>query len=119
MSDGPLERLRGARSRISSTPPNGSGGFWESSGATCALGARPGNGVCALEPLTNGFLSGKYRPGMEVTDSARTASVGGPNEEEFAVIEAVAAIADELGTTSAAVALAWLRARAETVVPMP
>jgi aryl-alcohol dehydrogenase-like predicted oxidoreductase len=56
---------------------------------------------------------------MEVTDSARTASVGGPNEEKFAVIEAVAAIADELGTTSAAVALAWLRARAETVVPMP
>jgi aryl-alcohol dehydrogenase-like predicted oxidoreductase len=70
-------------------------------------------------PLRNGFLSGKYRPGMEVTDSARTASVGGSNEEEFAVIEAVAAIADELGTTSAAVALAWLRARAKTVVPMP
>jgi aryl-alcohol dehydrogenase (NADP+) len=34
------------------------------------------------------------------------------------VIDAVAAVADELGTTSAAVALAWLRARRGTVVPI-
>jgi aryl-alcohol dehydrogenase (NADP+) len=119
MTDGPLERLRGARSRISSTPPNGSDGFWESSGQLALLALDQGMAFVPWSPLTNGFLSGKYRPGMEVTDSARTASVGGPNEEEFAVIEAVAAIADELGTTSAAVALAWLRARAKTVVPMP
>lgn len=34
------------------------------------------------------------------------------------VIDAVAAIADDLATTSAAVALAWLRARSGTVVPI-
>jgi aryl-alcohol dehydrogenase (NADP+) len=34
------------------------------------------------------------------------------------VIDAVAAVADELGTTSAAVSLAWLRARPGTVVPI-
>jgi aryl-alcohol dehydrogenase (NADP+) len=34
------------------------------------------------------------------------------------VIEAVAAIAEELGTTSAAVARAWLRSRPGTVAPI-
>ena len=69
-------------------------------------------------PLKNGFLSGKYRRGADVVDSARSAFVGGPSDDEFEVIEAVAAIADELETTSAAVALAWLLARLQTVVPI-
>jgi aryl-alcohol dehydrogenase (NADP+) len=69
-------------------------------------------------PLKNGFLSGKYRRGADVVDSARTAFVGGPSDDEFEVIEAVAAIANELETTSAAVALAWLLARLQTVVPI-
>jgi aryl-alcohol dehydrogenase (NADP+) len=69
-------------------------------------------------PLRNGFLSGKYRRGATVTDSARTAFVGGPSDEEFVVMDAVATIADQLETTSAAVSLAWLRARPGTVVPI-
>ena len=69
-------------------------------------------------PLRNGFLSGKYRRGAAVDDSARAAYVGGPSDAEFDVIEAVAAIADELETSSAAVALAWLRAREGTIVPI-
>jgi len=69
-------------------------------------------------PLKNGFLSGKYRRGADVVDSARTAFVGGPSDDEFEVIEAVATIAYELETTSAAVALAWLLARSQTVVPI-
>jgi aryl-alcohol dehydrogenase (NADP+) len=69
-------------------------------------------------PLKNGFLSGKYRRDTQVADSARAAYVGGPTEDEFTVIDAVAAIADELGTTSAAVSLAWLRARPGTVIPI-
>jgi len=69
-------------------------------------------------PLRNGFLSGKYRRGADVGDSARAAYVGGPSDTEFDVIEAVAAIADELETSSAAVALAWLRAREGTIVPI-
>lgn len=69
-------------------------------------------------PLKGGFLSGKYRRGAEVADSARAAYVGGPSDDEFNVIDAVAAIADELETTSAAVALAWLVARSQTVVPI-
>jgi aryl-alcohol dehydrogenase-like predicted oxidoreductase len=87
-------------------------------GELAPLALDQGMALVPWSPLRNGFLSGKYRRGNEVTDSARTAFVGGPSEHEFTVIDAVADIADELGTTSAAVSLAWLRAREGTVVPI-
>lgn len=69
-------------------------------------------------PLRNGFLSGKYRRDTVVTDSARTAHVGGPSDADYEVIEAVASVAADLGVSSSAVALAWLRARPGSVVPI-
>jgi aryl-alcohol dehydrogenase-like predicted oxidoreductase len=87
-------------------------------GELAPLAQDQGMALVPWSPLRNGFLSGKYRRGAQVGDSARAAFVGGPSEDEFVVIEAVAAVADELGTTSAAVALAWLRARSGTVVPI-
>jgi aryl-alcohol dehydrogenase-like predicted oxidoreductase len=69
-------------------------------------------------PLKNGFLSGKYRRGAMVADSERIAYIDGPTDEEFNVIEAVRTVAEDLGTSSAAVSLAWLRARRGTVVPI-
>jgi aryl-alcohol dehydrogenase-like predicted oxidoreductase len=87
-------------------------------GELAPLARDQGMALVPWSPLKNGFLSGKYRRGTQVTDSARAAFVGGPSEDEYAVIDAVAAVADELGTTSAAVALAWLRAREGTVVPI-
>ncbi|ANZ37399.1 aldo/keto reductase [Lentzea guizhouensis] len=69
-------------------------------------------------PLKNGFLSGKYRRDVQVADSERVKFVGQPSQEEFRVIDVVAEIAEETSTTSAAVALAWLRQRAGTVVPI-
>ncbi|MFC6082992.1 aldo/keto reductase [Sphaerisporangium aureirubrum] len=87
-------------------------------GEVAPLALDQGMALVPWSPLKNGFLSGKYRRGAQVTDSARTAFVGGPSEEEFTVIDAVDAVAGELGTTSAAVSLAWLRARQGTVVPI-
>ncbi|GAA4509981.1 aldo/keto reductase [Actinoallomurus oryzae] len=87
-------------------------------GELAPLARDQGMALVAWSPLKNGFLSGKYRRGTQVTDSARTAYVGGPGEDEYTVIDAVAAVADELGNTSAAVSLAWLRAREGTVVPI-
>jgi aryl-alcohol dehydrogenase (NADP+) len=87
-------------------------------GELAPLALDQGMALVPWSPLKNGFLSGKYRRDSQVTDSVRVAFVGGPGEAEFVVIDAVAAIADELGTTSAAVSLAWLRARAGTVVPI-
>jgi len=87
-------------------------------GEIAPLALDQGMALVPWSPLKNGFLSGKYRRGTQVTDSARAAYVGGPSEDEFVVIDTVTAIADELGTTSAAVSLAWLRARKGTVVPI-
>jgi aryl-alcohol dehydrogenase-like predicted oxidoreductase len=80
-------------------------------GEIAPLALDAGLALVPWSPLRNGFLSGKYRRGVEVTDSARTAFVRGPSQAEYDVIDEVAAIAEELGTSSAAVALAWLRAR--------
>ncbi|MGI8451668.1 MAG: aldo/keto reductase, partial [Streptosporangiaceae bacterium] len=87
-------------------------------GELAPLALDQGLALVPWSPLKNGFLSGKYRRGTQAADSPRTAFVGGPSEEEFRVIDTVAAIAEELGTTSAAVSLAWLRAREGTVVPI-
>ncbi|MDT5234502.1 MAG: hypothetical protein QOF47_489 [Mycobacterium sp.] len=82
------------------------------------LAAQQGMALTPYSPLKGGFLSGKYRRDGEVADSARAAYLGGPTDAEFEVIDSVAAIADELETTSAAVALVWLLARSQTVVPI-
>ncbi|BBZ32751.1 aldo/keto reductase [Mycolicibacterium confluentis] len=83
-----------------------------------ALASDQGLALVPWSPLGGGFLSGKYRRGSAVVDSGRADVVEGPTDAEFDVIEAVAGIAAELETTSSAVALAWLRARRGTVVPI-
>ncbi|SDK37046.1 aldo/keto reductase [Nonomuraea jiangxiensis] len=87
-------------------------------GELAPLALDQGMALVPWSPLKNGFLSGKYRRGTQVADSARTAFVGGPGRHEYPVIDAVAEIAADLGATSAAVALAWLRTRPGTVVPI-
>lgn len=76
-------------------------------GELAPLALDQGLALVPWSPLKNGFLSGKYRRDTQAADSARTAFVGGPSEEEFRVIDTVAAIAEELGTTSTATSLAW------------
>jgi aryl-alcohol dehydrogenase-like predicted oxidoreductase len=72
-----------------------------------------GLGVMPWSPLRSGYLSGKYARGVPVTavDTKRGALRGGPKDEDYKVIDAVAAVAVELQTTSAAVALAWVMGR--------
>jgi aryl-alcohol dehydrogenase-like predicted oxidoreductase len=81
-----------------------------------------GLGVAAWSPLAQGILTGKY------TRSAGGASgpPGAPaktrrgevSERELAVAREVDAVADELGVSSAQVALAWTRARRPWVHPI-
>ncbi|MET0452500.1 MAG: aldo/keto reductase [Mycobacterium sp.] len=87
-------------------------------GEVAPLARDHGMALTPWSPLKNGFLSGKYRRATAVSDSARAAYVGGPSDDEYVIIDAVAGIAEKLETTSAAVALAWLRARPGTVVPI-
>ena len=87
-------------------------------GETVPLALDQALALVTWSPLRNGFLSGKYRRGRDVGDSARAAFVGAPDDDEYRVIDVVTEIADELGSTAAAVSLAWLRSRPGTVVPI-
>jgi aryl-alcohol dehydrogenase-like predicted oxidoreductase len=72
-----------------------------------------GIGVMPWSPLGGGKLSGKYvRDNGAPTDSRRAGLYEPPDERDWAIIEAVARVAAELGTGSAQVALAWVRSRA-------
>ncbi len=87
-------------------------------GELAPLALDQGMALVPWSPLRNGFLSGKYRRGLPVADSARAGHVAAPSEREHDVIDAVATIADELASSPAAVSLAWLLARPGTVVPI-
>lgn len=58
-----------------------------------------GMALVPWSPLKNGFLSGKYRRAGAVDDSARADFVGRPTDEQFTVIDTVAAVAAEVGAT--------------------
>lgn len=68
--------------------------------------------------LAAGFLTGKYSRG-ETPHGPRAARVKGfATEAGFAVLDAVTAIAEELGAEPATVALAWLRQQPGVAAPI-
>ncbi|NEA99677.1 aldo/keto reductase [Streptomyces sp. SID13726] len=81
-------------------------------GELIPLAQDAGMGVLPWSPLKSGFLSGKYRRDTAVpADTRRSAVLGGPTEAQFTVIDALIAVAEEVGASPAAVALAWVQAR--------
>ncbi|MFE9686242.1 aldo/keto reductase [Streptomyces sp. NPDC006285] len=84
-------------------------------GETFGTARRFGLGITPWSPLASGVLSGKYsRATSEVAGSGRTAYAAAYlNESTYVLLDALKAIADSLGTTVAAVALAWVRQRSE------
>jgi aryl-alcohol dehydrogenase-like predicted oxidoreductase len=70
--------------------------------------------VLPWSPLKSGFLSGKYSSGATGNvDTTRGALVGAPSQEDYRVIDTVNEVAAEIGSSPAAVALAWVRGRPE------
>ncbi|MFJ3701493.1 MULTISPECIES: aldo/keto reductase [unclassified Streptomyces] len=84
-------------------------------GETFGAARRFGLGVTPWSPLASGALSGKYsRDTTEVAGSGRAAYAGAHlTESTFVLLDALKEIAEGLETTVAAVALAWVRQRAE------
>ncbi len=80
-----------------------------------------GAGFLPFSPLGRGFLTGVLPPALEesdfrrglprFTDEARTANQG--------YVDTVRAVADRSGSTPAQVALAWVLAQGDRVVPIP
>ncbi|MFS8198389.1 aldo/keto reductase [Streptomyces sp. CWNU-52B] len=84
-------------------------------GETFGAARRFGLGITPWSPLASGVLSGKYaRTATEVAGSGRTAYAASYlSESTFVLLDALQEIADGLGATVAAVALAWVRQRSE------
>jgi aryl-alcohol dehydrogenase-like predicted oxidoreductase len=79
-------------------------------------------GVTAWSPLSNGVLTGKYH-GHGSSESGRMSSdmlkEFVPEEQRTVrIVTAVKTVADETGRGMAQVALAWLRSRPESVIPI-
>jgi len=67
-----------------------------------------GLGVVLYSPLAGGLLTGKYRQGEAGRLSARGNDVEA-TAQRTALVDAVLAIADEIGSSAVQVSLAWLR----------
>jgi aryl-alcohol dehydrogenase-like predicted oxidoreductase len=81
-------------------------------GELIPLAQDAGMGVLPWSPLKSGYLSGTYTRGNAIpAGTRRSAVLGAPSEAQYTVIDALAAVAEEVGASSAAVALAWVHGR--------
>lgn len=95
--------------------------------AIAPAAAELGIGLVPFSPLGRGFLAGAVRSTADMGDSdfRRTMPrfTGAALDANQRVVDAVVAVADDVGATPAQVALAWLRHRAEDLgvasVPIP
>jgi aryl-alcohol dehydrogenase-like predicted oxidoreductase len=81
-----------------------------------------GIGFVAYSPLGRGFLTGQIRLDQLSPDDFRANNPrfsGGNFEQNQRIVDVVAAIAKEVGATPAQVALAWLLAQGDDIVPIP
>ena len=82
-----------------------------------------GIGFVAYSPLGRGFLTGAIRSteALDATDFRRVSPrfEGDNLTENLKIVDAVEAVARELGATPAQVALAWILAQGEGIAPIP
>jgi len=82
-----------------------------------------GVGIVAYSPLGRGFLSGKIRSPDDLADDDFRRQHPRFSGENFArnldVVDQVTALAEEKGCTPAQLALAWVGAQGDDVVPIP
>jgi aryl-alcohol dehydrogenase-like predicted oxidoreductase len=82
------------------------------------LAVAEGLAVMPYYALAEGFLTGKYRPGVAVASARADDGAAHLDERGLAVLDALDEIASTHDTTVAAVALAWLRDRPGVVAPI-
>lgn len=82
-----------------------------------------GIGFVPFSPLGRGYLTGAFKDIQELPEGDWRSNVPRFNQENAAanarIVEAVRAVADRLGATPAQVALAWVLAQGEDIVPIP
>ena len=75
-------------------------------------------GLLAWGPLGRGLLTGKYSRGEGPAKGRLATDDGRRNERNMGIARVVDEVADDLGTASTQVALAWLREQSELVTPL-
>jgi aryl-alcohol dehydrogenase-like predicted oxidoreductase len=82
-----------------------------------------GIGFVAYSPLGRGFLTGQIRSASQLEAGDWRASnprfAAGNLEDNLRIVDEVEAVARETGATAAQVALAWVLARGDDIVPIP
>lgn len=81
-----------------------------------------GIGLVSYSPLGRGFLTGTVKPGVFAKGDYRAKLPryqGEAGAHNFALVEAVQAIAAQKGCTAGQIALAWVLHQGEDVVPIP
>ncbi|WP_191297862.1 aldo/keto reductase [Lentzea cavernae] len=80
--------------------------------------ARLGLATLTYSSLAKGFLSGKYRPGVEVQSARAGAASKFLDEHGLQVLEVLDELAETHATTVSAVALAWLAQQPTVAAPI-
>jgi hypothetical protein len=84
---------------------------------------RLGIGFVPYSPLGHGFLTGQIRPAGEIPDDdwrkTNPRFTGENFQRNLAIVDEVAAVADQSGATPAQIALAWLLAQGDDIAPIP
>ena len=95
----------------------------EPEGGALAACRRLGIGFVAYSPLGRGFLTGAFRRPEDLADDDYRRSSPRFQAENFAknlaLVDAVRQLAAEISRTPAQVALAWVLAQGEDIVPIP
>ncbi|WP_062288146.1 aldo/keto reductase [Demequina phytophila] len=82
-----------------------------------------GIGLVAYSPLARGFLSGAVQPrsAYDATDFRQRIPYWAPEhyDANVAIVEALTALAEDKGATLAQLAIAWLLAQRDYIVPIP
>ena len=85
-----------------------------------AVCQRYGLGMIPYSPLAGGLLTGKYRRGEPLPDSARAEENAGKwlTDANWQIIETLVAVADRHGISPASAAINWLRAKPWVTAPI-
>ncbi|HSC88895.1 MAG TPA: aldo/keto reductase, partial [Polyangiaceae bacterium] len=82
-----------------------------------------GIGFVPYSPLGHGFLTGKIRSPADLSDDdwrkTNPRFIGANFESNLRIVAEVEGVANEVGATSAQIALAWLLAQGDDIAPIP
>ncbi len=81
-----------------------------------------GIGLVPFSPLGRGFLTGSLKPGEVPPDDWRAAMPrfkDGAVQKNYALVEALHALAETKGCSAGQLALAWVMAQGDDVSPIP